>query len=434
MLQVKKMLRSLWFIGLGVMFTLSVAAQTETCPELVQTALAQIGDSCGSLGRNQACYGNILINATGEGGTTLENFGTSGDVVDVTAIQTLQTAPLDVENQTWGVAVMALQANLPDTLPGQNVTIILFGDVLLENDDTAEAISADDGFSAPMQAFRFSAGLGQPACTEAPRDGVLVQAPSQTTVNLRVNGVDVEVGSTALLLPLDEDGDGIDDGDGLEVSTFDGLVRVTSGGETQEIHPGSWSVIEEGFAPREPRPYDLDVVGSAPFGLLPEQIDIPLGLNVALNKPVTVSNEITGNTPDENHPAEHAVDGIAETLEESSAEDSVDNWWGSGDFAPQWIEIDLENAYAIGQIRLLPSQFPTSTYTVHQIWGRGPGTDNVYVFLTELSGVTNDLEWIEVTPDEAWQGIQSIRVETLESDSWVSWREIEVIAVFPDQE
>lgn len=426
-MQTKGFLRKLWIIGFCAVFTIVVAAQTDACPELVQTALDQIGESCGNLGRNQACYGNFMIDATGAGGTPLANFTSSGDVVNVTDISTLVTAPLDVESQTWGVAVMALQANLPDTLPGQNVTIVVFGDVQLETDP-----EAGDDLSAPMQAFRFTAGLGQPACSEAPRDGMLVQAPTHTTVNLRVNGVDVEVGSTALFLPLDEDKDGVDDENGLEVSTFDGLVRVTSAGETQEIRPGSWSVIQNGLAPRAPRPYNLADVGHAPFGLLPEHIDIPLGLNVALNKPVTVSNELTDETAAEGyHPAEQAVDGIAETPEESDAEDSVDNWWGSGDHPPQWIEIDLENAFTIGQIRLLPSQFPFSTYTVHQIWGRGPGTNDEDVLLTELSGVTTDLEWIEVTPDEAWSGIQYIRVETLESESWVSWREIEVIAVFP---
>ena len=32
----------------------------------------------------------------------------------------------------WGVSLMQLQANLPDTLPGQNVTVLLFGDVTLQ--------------------------------------------------------------------------------------------------------------------------------------------------------------------------------------------------------------------------------------------------------------------------------------------------------------
>jgi len=33
----------------------------------------------------------------------------------------------------WGVSLMRLQAGLPDTLPGQNVTFLLFGDVAIQN-------------------------------------------------------------------------------------------------------------------------------------------------------------------------------------------------------------------------------------------------------------------------------------------------------------
>jgi hypothetical protein len=33
----------------------------------------------------------------------------------------------------WGVALMRLQANIPETLPGQNVTFLLFGDVEIRN-------------------------------------------------------------------------------------------------------------------------------------------------------------------------------------------------------------------------------------------------------------------------------------------------------------
>ena len=40
---------------------------------------------------------------------------------------------MDLVNGMWGVALLRVQANLPDTLPGQNVTMLLFGDVAIEN-------------------------------------------------------------------------------------------------------------------------------------------------------------------------------------------------------------------------------------------------------------------------------------------------------------
>lgn len=63
----------------------------------------------------------------------------------------------------------------------------------------------------PMQAFLFRTGVQQPACTEAP-SSVVIQGPTNTQVNLNVNGADIIVGSTVQLTsvvgaPLDIVGD-----------------------------------------------------------------------------------------------------------------------------------------------------------------------------------------------------------------------------------
>ena len=61
---------------------------------------------------------------------------------------------------------MQLQANLPDTLPGQNVTFLLFGNVEIENavvGDSEATPEAGDGDFAPlttMQAFYFTSSVG----------------------------------------------------------------------------------------------------------------------------------------------------------------------------------------------------------------------------------------------------------------------------------
>jgi hypothetical protein len=44
---------------------------------------------------------------------------------------------MSLSDETWGVSLMRLQANLPDSLPGQNATFLLFGDVQIENAVTA---------------------------------------------------------------------------------------------------------------------------------------------------------------------------------------------------------------------------------------------------------------------------------------------------------
>ena len=131
------------------------------------------------------------------------------------------------------------------------------------------------------------------------------------------------------------------------------------------------------------------------------------GANLAYGKAVTASNAVAGLPPD------RAVDGIFST------------WWGAGDFVPQWIEVDLGTASAIARIRLSISQDPNGR-TRHQVWGRGPGEDAR--LLHEFDGMTQGDQVLEYAPPDPWQGIQFIRIETIASPSWVSWREIEVIA------
>jgi hypothetical protein len=53
--------------------------------------------------------------------------------VDIAAIKTLQLSSLSLSDDTWGVALMKIQANLLDTLPGQNVTLLMFGNVNIDN-------------------------------------------------------------------------------------------------------------------------------------------------------------------------------------------------------------------------------------------------------------------------------------------------------------
>jgi hypothetical protein len=60
-------------------------------------------------------------------------FSAPGDMVAVSAVESLTLASQVADEGEWGVALMQLQANIPDTTPGQNVTFLLFGDVEIEN-------------------------------------------------------------------------------------------------------------------------------------------------------------------------------------------------------------------------------------------------------------------------------------------------------------
>lgn len=139
---------------------------------------------------------------------------------------------------------------------------------------------------------------------------------------------------------------------------------------------------------------------------------ITAGSNIAVNKPVSASNALASNPP------ALAVDGNTATH------------WGAGNFPPQWIEIDLEAPTLIKGIRLTTDQFPDGE-TTHQVWGKGPEATSDFELLHEFSGFTATEQVLEVTPIIPWTEIQFIKVETVQSPSWVAWREIEVITNLP---
>lgn len=293
--------------------TVITTAQTDRCPAIVQAALEQVDTVCEALGRNQLCYGNTLSEARDMAGDSLP-FEAAGDIVELEAVNTLTTYPLNEDADTWGLAVMSVQADLPDTSPGQNVTFIVFGDTQVEavenaaitvdatapsninlrtgpgtgfataglleagstatliarnevgdwgrvaNDDNAPiwifmplletsgdtsvlpVVELDEnvvaGYDAPMQAFRFTSGIGRPACEEAPRDGVVIQTPTGLTANFLINGVQMSVGSTALVRLTDDEG--------LRVATLDGNVAINTAGEQTDLGTGQGIIITDG--------------------------------------------------------------------------------------------------------------------------------------------------------------------------------------------
>ncbi|MBN8618539.1 MAG: SH3 domain-containing protein [Anaerolineae bacterium] len=282
------------FVGLLLLVILpQVAAQdTETCSALVQQALEEIGPNCADLPRNSACYGYNNVGATFFEPVADDFFTKPSDQSQITEIESLQTAPLDEEANVWGVAVMSIQANIPDTLPGQAVRFILLGDVAIDNDvdpttvaeivdpipvsvltnanirsgptrnsnvvggarvgselvadginnagdwvrvtfgDAAvgwisrELVSAQGDLDTlpvvdavprtPMQAFHLRTGLGETTCEEA-ASLLVVQGPQNVKIDITVNGVDVQLGSTVFFQTTENS---------LKLGTLDGSARI----------------------------------------------------------------------------------------------------------------------------------------------------------------------------------------------------------------
>ncbi len=111
----------------------ALTQESDTCPPLVTQALQSVGPNCESLGRNSACYGFNRVNATFNQTVAEDFFTRPSDQTTLASLASIDTAPYSTELTEWGVALMRVQANLPDSLPGQAVTFVLLGDVQIEN-------------------------------------------------------------------------------------------------------------------------------------------------------------------------------------------------------------------------------------------------------------------------------------------------------------
>lgn len=252
----------------GLLSVSLAVAQATDCPAFVEQAMDTVGATCGSLGRNEVCYGSTSIDAQFAADVP---FDIPGDRAGVLDLQRLTTAPLLPDQNVWGVAVLSLQANLPDSLPGQNATFVVFGDTELTPD-------TEPGYDAPLQAFTLTTTLSGLDCNDVADSGVLVQAPENTTVNFMINGVEVSVGSSALLQ--------IDAGD-LVVDTVEGFVQVTSGGATEVVGEGLTTRARRGRRPLRAVITRSRRVLNAPWRLLPRPVrafpPVPAGQTVSLN-------------------------------------------------------------------------------------------------------------------------------------------------------
>lgn len=173
----------IWFILLVIILPVGTAyAQDDTasCPTMVETALQIVSDACYSTERNSACYGHDAITVTTFQDDLLE-FASPGDQVSITHLQSLVLDPFDADAGLWGISLMRVQASLPDTLPGQNVAILLFGDVQITRPSMTQWIDASvTGDSINIRAA---------AATSAPVVGQLSRG-TQITATGRNNEAD----------------------------------------------------------------------------------------------------------------------------------------------------------------------------------------------------------------------------------------------------
>jgi len=211
------------------LFTItSTANAAALCETIIQNAYKQLGDLCNTIERNQACYGNDAIRTEVNLPFESAMFSKVGDKAPLTAIREIYTLPMDISTATWGLSMMKVQTDLPDTAPGQNVIFILYGDTHLTN--------ADD--TGKMSAFYFTSGLGQPACKSAPSDGITVRSPKGMRVQFSANGVNIDIGSTVVLKATANKE--------MRVQLVEGSAKITADSTTMNLQPGETTSIRLG--------------------------------------------------------------------------------------------------------------------------------------------------------------------------------------------
>jgi hypothetical protein len=136
-----RLLRTTIWLFLFALVVVPVIAAAD-CPTVVEHALQATNEICETTGRNQACYGNVHIDAQPQAGVEDFEFEDVGDRVPVTALQSLRLSPMEVESGEWGVAMMRLQASLPAS-QREDITLLMFGDVEIENAVQTPVVTMD---------------------------------------------------------------------------------------------------------------------------------------------------------------------------------------------------------------------------------------------------------------------------------------------------
>ncbi|MEZ4671073.1 MAG: LysM domain-containing protein [Anaerolineae bacterium] len=171
----------------------AVHAQSADCPDIVEQALKPVGSVCDPLNRNAACYGSNSVNTVTVAPQPENFFSAPGDMSELQAFREIHPQPMDAIAKTFGVAVLNIQANVPNTLPGQAVLFMLVGDARLTNE-----VSPDSTDQTPFQSFYFLPSAGGLNCYES-EPILTIQSPGNIAVTMHFNGVDTEFSPGTLL-------------------------------------------------------------------------------------------------------------------------------------------------------------------------------------------------------------------------------------------
>lgn len=273
-----------------------IAAPERSCQDLINQALHISGNYCDHISPNKVCYGNTNIQADLLPNTQ-QRFAKAGDVVDIQTVQHISTSPLNLQKNEWGIAVFNIIANLPRSLPGEAVKMVVFGNTTLGNNGVQD-----------IQSFYFFSELGQIACDQLPFDGIMITMPDGTGINLKINGSD-------LLLMGDASLSAVKNGN-MSINLFSGTASITSDGQTQYFGAGQKVQVPLGGT------NGIDAIGPPSIATVIQTTEVltacaMAGISCLTNTIPTIAANVAQATLDANNPtmpAVQATPGIQATI------------------------------------------------------------------------------------------------------------------------
>lgn len=122
---------------LAVLFLVggSSAAQADTCAALADAILRQLALNCANLDSNRACYGSQEVTATFGPNALVSGgaFSRPADRANLIDLEALKSSIFNLDDETWGIAVLNVQGNLPLTFTPPGLVFVMMGDVTLTN-------------------------------------------------------------------------------------------------------------------------------------------------------------------------------------------------------------------------------------------------------------------------------------------------------------
>ena len=101
------------FIGLGVAHVAAQDEEPAACAQIVQDAMTQMSSVCAGSGLGQICIANPGVDSTFAEEVDGNFFTQPGDVADLSLIKSFTTSPINLDDETWGLAIFNSSANLP---------------------------------------------------------------------------------------------------------------------------------------------------------------------------------------------------------------------------------------------------------------------------------------------------------------------------------